>query len=1382
MVVQYSDNILVHFLKIVAVFSIYGIFSATLFFFLGSFLMFLYVHRRLSSLRLDGYDENFPKGLDNFSSSDYGYEESSVLHNQYFAVLRALFYFYLFLWFLTYFGVMEALYLYIFFSLLTYLYLYARHDFRGYERSYVNKISFLDPRPGFFLRNNFSHASDDEFAFKFLEGSTINPFLDTRFQFLQSPKYLGDYGNINAFNIALTKDPHFLSKFLYYYSDIYIYNCIHNFWIAVSRMDLGATRKRVFKDFSDYVEYSHMRFYPTEHFGFAEAFTNFSPTATYIKLQTFLFNTAKDVYRSTASRAFSDSLYLRYLNDPFFRLEVTVSDNIRYFPHYKKDFPNFMKFRSTLEYFLLTSARLEYLFQIVRVELERGDGFLRNITSNFNLKVRSNLFQMFPRAYYFKWLSYFLSFFLTESSLNFRFKNILIPENWYDLLAMYRYKRKPNRSRAGLHFSRLGTGQIRYNTDYTYKRGILEFVFNSYLYPVNNRSKNYYYLSGFSRFSFIESFDFVNLLVEPFIMSPVRAYISRVRSLMKDSQELDFRKPLKVFEIRRFIRKSGDGMEPFLSLDYFMCMNSVSFVNDLGSVTCNDGPVPRAVNDFYRETLPVFSSLVNDSVMKILNSFNFRSDRLLGVPLFMDPNWAILKSMVDSDPSLKIYLRNLAYNKYSSEFYEWFSNKHSSKPFFKFYELSIDFFIKSPTFKILIDMTDPLNVDGANTPIIFTNYQTVLNRLGLGSVSFKELPSYSPVLPIFGSNKIKRSVVRKLSLVIPLCRKSSVCLSYLPPINLGTLSPFSALKFTSSGLLEGVAERSNLRILLRDPFLFFNKSGKVGKSIPFRRFLWSNIFLKPALGAALRRNSSLENFSKHLSVFLAKKLSYWLQDEYGLSSSYVNYIFSDLTIFRKYTFFSYKEYGFSENFELWADVSKNQFDITLWKFYLDFIFSDNRFYLYSTGDKYCSKFALSRVLHDNKASLKLLFKIKNDYILQFPTKYMNFMAVRSSEGSMNFGRGVWKLFVTTLGSLVYLLIKSSLNASRVDFNKSLDNFFTLLEQLKRDSKDYNYMTKHLFLTLDPLFGFKRMSNIIPDDNGLPLRGLTRLRGVDWWESIPGNTTLRAVEHILQLDFCRDRVIDKFQFSLHMSKFWNDSEKRDFVISLSRLFQIRLPSELLLKIFNKKATRATIVSALAESGLSNNLKNVSYSIFVNEFEVQNNNYSAEIQKYNDSVWCLDSFYGFRDLSNFFFSVRVDESSEVESHFSDARFFYTRDISSVFSTHHTPMGFRSRIGTFVVPYTFSLNSINNTVRSDWYYSLFAQKPFFHHERLSLNILNDGDSIFLNRPSVNIKFYKISFFYFVLYWFVKQLRLFYSVTATYSIKRYRFDNSYDPLRIGG
>ncbi len=121
MVGQYTDNILVYFFKIVAVFSIYGILSATLFFFLAAFLIFLYVHRKLYSSRLYDDDDNLPKYLNTPSYENTDYGNNSVLHNQYFAVLRTLFYFYSFLWFLTYFGVARALYLYAFLSLVYYL-------------------------------------------------------------------------------------------------------------------------------------------------------------------------------------------------------------------------------------------------------------------------------------------------------------------------------------------------------------------------------------------------------------------------------------------------------------------------------------------------------------------------------------------------------------------------------------------------------------------------------------------------------------------------------------------------------------------------------------------------------------------------------------------------------------------------------------------------------------------------------------------------------------------------------------------------------------------------------------------------------------------------------------------------------------------------------------------------------------------------------------------------------------------------------------------------------------------------------------------------------------------------------------------------------------
>lgn len=1387
MVGQYTDNILVYFFKIVAVFSIYGILSATLFFFLAAFLIFLYVHRKLYSSRLYDDDDNLPKYVNNPSYENTDYENNSVLHNQYFAVLRALFYFYSFLWFMTYFGVARALYLYAFFSLLSYVYLYAWHDFRGYERSYLNKISLMDPRPGFY-RSSTLGGVDDEFAFKFLEDFSTKPFLDTRFQILQSPKHLGGYGGVNILNVMLTKDPYFLSKFLYYYADIYVYNSIHNFWVEVSRISCpDVTSKRVFKDSENYVGGTQIRFYPTEHFGLIDMLDQFSPTATYIKSQTFLFNTLRDVYRSTAIQSFSDSLYLRYLHDPFFRLGVTVSTNTSCFPHYKEDFSSFSEFRSLLESFLLAPARLDFLLHRVKEEFGVNNNLLRDVASNFNLKARSTIFNLFPKTYYFKWLSYFLSFFLTETSLNLRFKNILIPEHWYNLLSMYRYKRKPSRSRAGLHFSRLWTAQMRYNTDYTYRRGILEFVFNSYLYPVNDRSKTYYYLNGFTRFNMLESFDFVSLLVEPLFMFPAKAYVNRVRAYVDDSQRLNVREPLKVFDIRKFIRKSGDGMEPFISVDYFMYTNNVNFINDLDSMAHNDDHFQGPINNFYENLLPAFSNLANNSIMAALRNFDFKSSYLLNMLLFVGPSWLTLKNALESSPTFKIYLKNLVYNKPTSEFYEWFAYKNASKPLFHLYELSLDLLVKSPIFLRIVEGTsESLAAPGisvlGNTLVVFGNYQNLVNRIALkSSLGYKRLAESRPGQLAFKLGRIKRSMIRRVSSIPRPYKKPYIYFSRLPFINFSMVSPLSILKFTNFGLLERKEERSKLRILFRDPFLFFNKNKKIGKGELFRRFLWSNIFLKPVFAAAIFciTTPPSKDFSKNLSTFLLKNLSIWLQDRYAFSQTYINYIFSDLAIFREYVYFYYNKHGLLKNFDLWDDLSKNQFEIPLWKSYLNSIFSDNLFYSYSMSRGYCPTFALSSLLLDRKASMNFLFEIKNNYVLQFPTKYMNFMAIRSSEGSMNFGRSTWKLFVSTLNALVYLLVKSVLSDGKPDFGNSFDNFLILLEQLKRDLKAYNYITKRLFLTLDPLFDFKRMLNIIPEDTGLPLYSINKAKGVDWWEGVPNNTVFKSIEHALQLDLYKDSAINKHKFNLYMADFWDDFSKCKFTASLNNLSHDRLPSSLVLKIFNRGVSRASVVAILTTSSLSSSLKKIAYTIFLNEFRTRDSDRFTLIERYNESLWGLDSFYGVKDLSNYFFSTKVVDSSDTESYFSDARFFYTGNMESSLSIHRTPIGFRSRLGAFRSSHLFSLTSLNNISRSGWYYSLFTKKPLFHHERLSLNISNNSDHIFLNEPYIGIKFSRISFFYFFLYWFVKQFSLFFNVTARYSIKYYRFNCVYDPLR---
>ncbi len=390
---------------------------------------------------------------------------------------------------------------------------------------------------------------------------------------------------------------------------------------------------------------------------------------------------------------------------------------------------------------------------------------------------------------------------------------------------------------------------------------------------------------------------------------------------------------------------------------------------------------------------------------------------------------------------------------------------------------------------------------------------------------------------------------------------------------------------------------------------------------------------------------------------------------------------------------------------------------------------------------------------------------------------MNFLSIRSSEGSMNFGRGTWGLFVSALNALTYLLIKSLLSGNKPRSGESLDNFLILMEQLKQDSKAYNYIAKHIFLTLDPLYDFKRMSNIIPEDNGLFLYSLHKVKGVDWWESIPGNTVFKAVEHVLA-NQPEALFIDKRRFYSYMLEFWDDYNKSNFVTSLKNLSLTGVNSSLILKIFNSRTTRASAVLAISDSPLDTRLKKVAYMILLNEFKAQNAGCSDITRKYNENVWKLDSFYGFTDLSHFFFDSKVVDSSYTESYLSDARFFYNRDIESSLSMHRTPIGFRSRIGAFRSSQLFSLDSFNNTFRSSWYYSIFTRKPSFHHERLSLKILNDGGYVFLSNPTVNVRFYNVSFFYFGLYWFVKQLNLFLTATVRYFIKHYRYNYTYDPL----
>lgn len=1387
MVFQYSDNALVYFFKVAAVFSVYGTFSVTLFFFLVAFFTFFYVHRKLYSSKLYDDETNFQEYAHDTLDDDQNYDGLAVLHNRYFSLLRSLFYFYSFLWFLTYFGVEKVLYIYLLFGLLFYAYLYARRDFRGYERSYLNRISLLDPRPGFFVPSDFSDNIDDSFVFRFLEDSETKPFLDTRFQVLRSPKSLSNYGNANSFNLALSKDPYVLSKILYYYADIYVYNSIHNFWVAVSSVGLDVVDKQIFKNPGSYVNDISMRFYPTEQFELTGIPAGATLSASYIKSQVFLFNTAKDVYRSTAARSFGDSLYLRYLHDPFFRLGVAVSGNRSCFPYYKEH-SGFSEFRDLIGDFLLSPARLEFLLQNVKREFAGDETFFRSITSNFNLKIKGSLFGMFPSSYYFKWLSFFLSFFLAETSLNFRFKNILVPEHWFNLSSLYRHKRKPSRTTAGLYLSRLATRQSRYNTGHTRKRGVLEFVFNSYMCPVTNRSRSYYYVNGFARFNILDSFDFVSLLLEPFFTYPAKAYVNYARSRKEGSGGVGSRGPLKVFEIRDVIRKSGDGMEPFLSTDYFMSVSNISFVNDLSSAAFDGIPEVRDTQKgLYEDTLSVFSSLVDNSFMKVFRDFAFKCDRLVSMPLCTDPGWSVLESAVESNPTFKIYLRNLAYSKYSSEFYEWFGTEYFSKPLFSLCELSLDLFVKSPKLlKMIIGDRMPLlpRFHSVGTLAVFGNYQRLLNRGALKTSGYGRLFLDSPGPIKFRLNRVRRSKVSGISSIsLPLYKRPYVYFNQLRPRRLGTISSISTLKLLDFEPLAQRVKRSKLRVLFRDPFLFFSKTGKVGRERLFRRFLWENIFLKPTVAAVSGAVASPpEDFPKALSAFLLKNLTPWICDNYGFSQTYVNYLFSDLTIFREYAFFSYRENGLLENTDLWASISRNQFDVPFWKSYLSLLFSDNRFYSYSISKRYPPALALSNLLLDGEASMDLLLRIKDNYVLQFPTKYMNFMAAHSSGGSTSFGRGTWKLLVSTLNALVYLLIRSVLGEGRLSFSKPLDNFFMLLEQLRRDLKPYNYMSKYLFLTLDPLFDLKSMPGVVPDDSaaGSLLYFESRARKANWWEGIPNSTVFKAVEHVLQSSLPAGPVVDRYSFVQYMTSSWDDSDKREFVVSLKKLSSAMLSSSVVLGIFDAASTRASTVAALMGGSLDDGLKRAAYSIFLNEFRFQDSRCTAPFRRYSDSVWGLDSFYGLKNLSNFIFNAKIMDSSSAESYLSDVRLFYTETTPSMLSAFQAPATLRPRLGTFKDASALSLDSLNNALRSSWYYSLFTRKPDFHHERLSLSILKGGGYLYLNDPVVSIKFSRVPFLYFALYWLVKQVGLLVWITVRYSMRHYYFDRASDPLNI--
>jgi hypothetical protein len=309
-----------------------------------------------------------------------------------------------------------------------------------------------------------------------------------------------------------------------------------------------------------------------------------------------------------------------------------------------------------------------------------------------------------------------------------------------------------------------------------------------------------------------------------------------------------------------------------------------------------------------------------------------------------------------------------------------------------------------------------------------------------------------------------------------------------------------------------------------------------------------------------------------------------------------------------------------------------------------------------------------------------------------------------------------------------------------------------------------------------------MPDIVPDDSvsGLLPYFSGRARRVSWWEGIPNNTVFKAVEHVLQSSKLEGSTIDKYSFARYMAGSWDDFSKRGFVVSLKRLSSVALPSNIVLGVFDVAATRASIAAAVMYSSLGDDLKRTTYSIFLNEFRSQDSRYMASLRKYNSDTWGLDSFYGLKDLSNFIFNVRVTDSFNAESYLSDVRLFYTETTPSMLSAFQSPLTLRPRLGTFGDTGLLTLDSLNNSLRSSWYYSLFTRKPDFHHERLSVGIFKGGNYLYLSNPTANIKFSRVSFLYFALYWFVKQIGLFFRVTVRYSMRRYHSDHTSDPLNI--
>lgn len=1278
-------------------------------------------------------------------ATSWTYSQLLSLFVSYSSVFKSFVLFYLFFWFTLYLGVSRTLFLYGVVLAVAYFYLHssAWDPFRSYQRLYSTRLDPLDPRPGVFFPNRrgwYLTSVSDLFNFS---GDQLGGHL--YYSSSQRSRFgLEEYPN--KYGVVFLKDPVYFSRFLYYYVELYIYSSIHKYW----GRSVGRDNFCMAVEFdSRLANLLTTAFYPSYFLPVAEcAHLSSVPAPSYFFSRSLIYTTRAVLARRIINRELDSSMTYAYrLRDLSFDISIDTGPDRFEVAWYK--ISGAEKLNKLLASIITEQGRINHLVQYIYASY-----FFRFDYSSPYIKFQERLkhvfFKLFPPSYYIRWLTFFLSFNFSRITYSLISKSFLLPTDWFGWSALYYFERWAGRTKLGLMLSRFATGFDFFNTVHVLKRGRFEFVLDATLYPVN-RFKKYYYFDGASQFPLHRSFNFLNRLLGVSMLRPLRVILDRVRARRIASA------PLTLWDYDAVpVREtwySGDGLEPFLDADQAFLLDDLSFLSDLR-------PLPPAHVLVDNDSANSTRSLESEDLLRlhpILSWVSSHFDEIaaskaLRFLLSTDSNVLTLKELFQSNPSYESYIKNIFYRGQSSRFYGWFCGSFSHRSVFPFYDLSFRILIRSSLFSDLDVDTVPNYNSYASACESNLSVSYVFRRFKPNRVDY-----FVPWLSLADSEgRInspsffkKRFRGKRLCLV----KASASRLVRLLRLKLSMWNMFKA-GFGRYPLFFSRRIRSALRLVFRDPFLFYSSRCTPSPGVNFRRFLWSSIFRSPVL-AFLSRHVSLSDRSVDglFVSYLFAQLSEPLEARFGFTSAYVRWLFFNWRQLGKYMFNRYMSDECTRvEYDFWCSVECNPFEVSAWIRFFDYLFSDTRFFLYSniTINGFDNSFGFGSCVPNVLGTLHRLRDFRNEVILKIPTNYFNLLM--SGEPSM-FNRWDWKAFVSVSSSWVSTILSSICSDGR-------EADYTLFQSYSRVFSFFNKAIPNLFPRdetelLKPgvyksRYGYHNRSTI---------RMHRAVRDQSWRLAVPSETSFEVINRIFY-HYCsigrghefNSPTVTSFLsgFSEFLGASWSiDNQFR----LLSNVFIL----EPYLNIYRSGETALTRSDFLCYVLNDRVLFKSVVDFFLNEFRFLNEGCP------HSRVLSFDLFYGLSDVD---LDSYLSPALSRGNGFSEDRQFQfdifelekpvragsRKQNRDYFSTAGTPDG------VFFDP---SIPFLKTTVfqrrtTSSWYYSFSLPRPEFYHERVSLisNSVDGFTFVHLGRIDILIRALPVSLWSHVAFFTYKRV----------------------------